>query len=355
MPYQNSNSFQNFVEKAAVHFQNKLPGVLYRNPKEDTVQAIFQNDSSLQEVTDFTESGFVFGPYLDDTLPVLIKADSKLSAIFKTDEKHIISQNILFNESVSEENRYNKLVEDAVRSITLGVLKKVVLSRKLEVATKRRPMEIFQRLLNRYPNAFCYYWYHPSVGTWVGATPEILMRQRGKKFSTVALAGTLQESEHPIPVWGAKEKEEQQMVTTYIETVLADQVEKMQRSDVETVKAGNLWHLKTTIRGEALPGKTRSIMRSLHPTPAVCGMPLKAARSFILKHENYPRRYYTGYLGEINLGLERDTRLFVNLRCMELIDQKAVIYVGGGITEDSDPALEWEETVAKSKTMLQVV
>ncbi len=355
MPYQKSSSFQNFIEKAAVHFQNKLPGVLYKNPNEDTVQAIFQNDGSLQEVADFTESGFVFGPFLDDTLPVLIKPDSELSAIFKTDENHIIPQNILFNESVSEENRYKKLVEDAVRSIKSGALKKVVLSRKLEVATERRPMEIFQRLLNRYPNALCYYWYHPSVGTWVGATPEILMRQRGKKFSTVALAGTLQESEHPDPVWGAKEKEEQQMVTTYIETVLADQVKKMQRSDVETVKAGNLWHLKTTIKGEALPEKTRAILRSLHPTPAVCGMPLKAARSFILEHENYPRRYYTGYLGELNMGLERDTCLFVNLRCMELIEQKAVIYVGGGITEDSDPSMEWEETVAKSKTMLQVV
>ncbi len=355
MPYQKNSSFQNFIEKAAVHFQNKLPGVLYKNPNEDSVRAVLQNDGSLQEVTDFTESGFVFGPFLDDALPVLIRPDAVISADLENNEDHIIPQNISFKEAVSEENRYKKLVEDAVRSIKMGTLKKVVLSRKLEVATKRRPIEIFQRLLRRYPNAFCYYWYHPSVGTWVGATPEILMEQRGNKFSTVALAGTLQASEHTNPVWGAKEKEEQQMVTAYIETVLLDQVEKMQSSDVETVKAGNLWHLKTTIKGEALPEKTRSILRALHPTPAVCGLPLKVARSFILKHENYPRRFYTGYLGELNLGLERNTRLFVNLRCMELIDQKAVIYVGGGITEDSDPTLEWEETVAKSKTMLQVV
>jgi len=355
LPYQKSSSFYNFIEQAAEHFQNKLPGVLYKNPNEDSVQAIFQHDASLQEVIDFRESGFVFGPFLDDISPVLIRPDTELSAIFETDENRSIPQNISFNASVIEENRYKKLVKDAVRIIKLGEIKKVVLSRKLEVTTKRNPMEIFQRLLNRYPNAFCYYWYHPSVGTWVGATPEILMRQKGNVFSTVALAGTLQESEHPNPVWGAKEKEEQQMVTTYIETVLADKVEKMQSSDVESVKAGNLWHLKTTIKGEALPEKTRSILRSLHPTPAVCGMPLKAARSFILAHENYPRRFYTGYLGELNLGSERDTSLFVNLRCMELIDHKAVIFVGGGITEDSDPSLEWEETVAKSKTMLQVV
>ena len=355
MPYQKSNSFYNFIEKAAVHFQNKLPGVLYKNPDEDSVRAIFQNDASLQQVSDFTESGFVFGPFLNDTLPVLIRPDNEFSAIFEPDHDHGIPQKISFSASVSEEYRYKKLVEDAIRSIKLGELKKVVLSRKLQVATNRSPLEIFQRLLNKYPNALCYYWYHPSVGTWVGATPEILMRQSGNKFSTVALAGTMQESEHPNPVWGAKEKEEQQMVTTYIETALADLVIKMQKSDVQAVKAGDLWHLKTTIKGEAFPEKMRSILQSLHPTPAVCGMPLKEARAFILQHENYVRGFYTGYLGELNHGSERETRLYVNLRCMELIDQKALIYVGGGITEDSDPSLEWEETVAKSKTMLQVV
>lgn len=355
MLYQKSSSFQEFIKIAAVHFQNKLPGVLYRNPNEDNVQAVFQNDDRVEEVTEFTESGFVFGPFLDDTLPILIRPDSLHSAKLNSSESRIISQKIPFIESALEENRFKELVEKAIRSIKSGTLKKVVLSRKLEVTTNRSPLEIFERLLERYPRAFCYYWYHPSVGIWIGATPEILMRQRGNKFSTVALAGTLQKTEHPNHVWGAKEKEEQQLVTTYIETVLADKVKKMQRSEVETIDTGNLWHLKTTIQGEAFPEKTKSILQSLHPTPAVCGMPLKAARSFLLQHENYPRRYYTGYLGELNLEFKGDTRLFVNLRCMELLDQKAIIYVGGGITEDSDPAMEWEETVAKSKTMLQVV
>ncbi|NNJ88315.1 MAG: isochorismate synthase [Eudoraea sp.] len=355
MPYQKSSSLQDVLKKAAVHFQNKLPGVLYRNPNEDSVQAIFQNNADLHEVKEFTESGFVFGPFLDDTLPVLIRPDSELSVKFETSEDHTISQNSTYQESVSEEERYKTFVEAAVRNIKAGTLKKVVLSRKIEVGTRRTPLQIFQRLLNRYPNAFCYYWYHPSIGTWVGATPEILMMQRGNKFSTVALAGTLQKTEHSNPVWGEKEKNEQQLVTSYVETVLADLVENIQISEVESVKAGNLWHLKTTIVGAASPNKKKSIIRKLHPTPAVCGMPLKAARSFIVAHENYSRRYYTGYLGELNIGLEKDTRLFVNLRCMQLLDKKAVIYVGGGITEDSDPAKEWEETVAKSKTMLGVL
>ncbi len=355
MPYQKSDTFPEFIQKAAVHFQKKLPGVLYRKPNEDIVQAIFQLDDSLQEVRAFTESGFIFGPFAEDTRPVLIRADNTRSSSFDFGKTQFSPQESVFKESFSEEIRYKKLVEDALNSIRSGVLRKVVLSRKIEVSTTRRPMEIFERLLARYPNAFCYYWHHPSVGTWVGATPEILLKQRGKKFSTVALAGTLSETTHTKPVWGPKEKEEQKMVTTYIESVLADQVTKLHRSEVETVKAGILWHLKTTIEGETSPEKTKSLLASLHPTPAVCGIPLKVARSFILSKENYHRRFYTGYLGELNVGLKRETQLFVNLRCMELLDKKAVIYVGGGITQDSDPAMEWEETVAKSKTMLQVV
>jgi isochorismate synthase len=355
LPYPKSNSFQNFIEQAAIHFQNKLPGVLFKNPGENSVQAIFQNDNSYNEVNNFTEKGFVFGPFLQDTLPILIRPDSEASAVFNIAENKIGPKENFLKEVSSEENRYKKLVEKAVEKIKLGTLKKVVLSRKIEVVTTATPLEIFQRMLQRYPRAFCYYWVHPKVGSWVGATPEILWSQRGKEFATVSLAGTLQKSEFPSPVWGAKEKEEQQLVTTYIETVLADHVDKMQISEVETIDTGNLYHLKTTLSGELIPGKTKTIIESLHPTPAVCGFPLDAARSFLVTYENYSRGYYTGYLGELNRGAEAYTRLFVNLRCMELKDRKAIIYVGGGITEDSDPALEWEETVAKSKTMLQVV
>ncbi|MGB5645711.1 MAG: isochorismate synthase [Muriicola sp.] len=355
MPYPKSNSFKHLIEEAAIHFKNKLPGVLFKNPGENSVQAVFQHDARIHEVTNFTERGFVFGPFLKDSLPILIRPDSEVSAVFEAAENKIDPKEIAVKELSSEENRYKKLVEKAIEQIKLGTLKKVVLSRKLEVTTTSTPLEIFQRMLQRYPQAFCYYWFHPKVGTWVGATPEILWSQRGKEFATVALAGTLQKSQFPTPGWGAKEKEEQRLVTSYIKTALSVHVEKMQISDVETIDTGNLYHLKTTISGQYDPGNTKTLLHSLHPTPAVCGMPLEAARLFLLAHENYSRGYYTGYLGELNMGTETYTRLFVNLRCMELKEQKAIIYVGGGITEDSHPDREWEETVAKSKTMLQVV
>ena len=84
---------------------------------------------------------------------------------------------------------------------------------------------------------------------------------------------------------------------------------------------------------------------------------MKASKAFILEHEKYNRQYYTGFLGELNIENkeERTTTLFVNLRCMKVIGDTAHIYVGGGVTKDSDPEKEWEETVAKTNTMLQVL
>ena len=108
----------------------------------------------------------------------------------------------------------------------------------------------------------------------------------------------------------------------------------------------------------------------MHPTPAICGFPKEAAKQFIQENENYNREYYTGFLGEINFlettnrnsnkrnvennaytAVKKVSNIFVNLRCMQIIDQIAIIYVGGGITKDSIPQAEWEETVNKTFTI----
>jgi len=95
----------------------------------------------------------------------------------------------------------------------------------------------------------------------------------------------------------------------------------------------------------------------LHPTPAVCGLPKNEAKSFILENENYDRKYYTGFLGELNSDVNgiNTSSLYVNLRCMEIAKDEAIIYVGGGITKDSIPEKEWEETVRKTATMKKVL
>ncbi len=82
-------------------------------------------------------------------------------------------------------------------------------------------------------------------------------------------------------------------------------------------------------------------------------MPKSVATKFILKNEGYNRAYYSGFLGELNI--HDVTNLFVNLRCMQLEKMIASIYVGGGITKDSNSKKEWDETVCKAEVIKKVL
>ena len=95
------------------------------------------------------------------------------------------------------------------------------------------------------------------------------------------------------------------------------------------------------------------MLELLHPTSAVCGMPKAEAMQFILENENYDREFYSGYLGPININ--NASNIFVNLRSMKICQNTAHIYAGAGITEDSDPEKEWNETEIKMKTMLNIL
>jgi isochorismate synthase len=141
------------------------------------------------------------------------------------------------------------------------------------------------------------------------------------------------------------------------------------------VKAGNLVHLKTMISAELKTNTgLKQVITSIHPTPAVCGLPKKEAKEFILKYENYEREFYTGFLGELNFEVTKtsrsgrknvenraytmtknSTQLYVNLRCMQIKNDQALIYVGGGITEISNTHNEWEETVSKSLVIKSIL
>ena len=72
--------------------------------------------------------------------------------------------------------------------------------------------------------------------------------------------------------------------------------------------------------------------------------------SFLKENENLDRGYYTGFFGPVNGEDQID--LFVNLRCARIISQDLQLYVGAGITQESDPEKEWEETQNKAKTLL---
>jgi isochorismate synthase len=201
----------------------------------------------------------------------------------------------------------------------------------------------------------------PGVGTWLGASPEVLAEVTADgQFHTMALAGTqpLVPGTRPQEaIWRQKEIEEQALVARYIVSCFKQlRLREYHETGPRTVAAGQLLHLRTDFEVDLhnVPNAASlgtDMLRLLHPTSAVGGMPKTAALAFLQRHEGYDRAYYSGFLGPVNVEAPGLARLFVNLRCFQLRPTEAIIYAGTGLTIDSDPTREWQETQMKMQTV----
>lgn len=257
---------------------------------------------------------------------------------------------------------YTALVSAGVAAIRAGAVQKVVSSR-----AARRVLPVgfdaltaAARLRRQYPQAFVSLVSAPGVGTWLGATPEVLAEVLfDGRFRTMALAGTQALTAGLTPqraIWRQKEIEEQALVARYIVSCFKQlRLREYHETGPRTVVAGQLLHLRTDFSVDLtrvpFPNLGTDMLRLLHPTSAVGGMPKVAALAFLAQHEGYDRAYYSGFLGPVNVAAPGVARLFVNLRCMQLRGREAVLYAGTGLTADSEPAREWEETELKMQTV----
>ncbi|EDP96359.1 chorismate-binding protein [Kordia algicida OT-1] len=362
------------LDRLSNHIQKQLPFVAYRKPNALLTNVILQKNDLLHTVSDFTESGFVFAPFDTTKQTILIPFDEILSGELNRLQEDKTSIEA-FHPSAEAQKKHVQLVQKGVDTIQNSEIKKIVLSRKEEIISETNPLVLFERLRDTYPTAFVYLWFHPKVGMWAGATPETLVKATGTTITTMSLAGTRKFEENTVIPWNQKEIEEQQIVTDYIVHKLQDITTNITVSKAETHQAGSLAHLRSMISGRMISTiNIGDIITTLHPTPAICGFPTEAAKAFILQEEHYDRAFYTGYLGELNMRKETsrnrnrknqensayrtvrtNSELYVNLRCMQLTHHKRILYIGGGITKDSNPELEWQETVAKSQIMKRVL
>lgn len=343
------------LDKAKNHLAQNLPFVLYKKPKDTNSIGLFQKNDTLFSVTDFTEKGFVFASF-DGTKIVLIpeKESEIVTAVFQKKEIVIQEKERHLSDEAAQ-NKFENLVKKGIQAIENHEFKKVVLSRKESLNLMDFDViTAFESLVQLYPTTFVYCFYHPKVGTWLGATPEQLVKANESEFKTIALAGTQKDTGSNEVVWLKKEQEEQQFVTDYIVEKLKNVASELVVSKPYSLKAGSIWHIKTDISGTLNSSSSlQQVIQLLHPTPAVCGFPKDKSKVFILENEKYDRTFYTGFLGELNIGDKTD--LFVNLRCMQIDKAQIHLFMGCGITKDSIPEKEWEESINKSMTMKKIL
>ncbi len=325
------------------------PFVVFKHPNSKEVHIYFQEDNKLHLTQNFSEKGFLMAPFANtDFYSFIPKKQNKIYNL--SDDKSIFKTDFI----IKDENKepFISLVESALKEFKNNKIQKVVLSRELKInVSNKNSIQTFQNLTQLYSNAFVYYWHHPKTGSWMGATPERFINLSDSKLHTIALAGTsIMEEEEENPLWTDKEIEEQKLVTDSINNSLQSLFpdEKINVGNVSSYPVGALWHLKTDITVDSSNLRLSKIIKALHPTPAVGGFPKISSIKFILKNEKHKRKFYTGFLGLFESNSKAD--LYVNLRCAEVTNSGYTVYVGAGITSQSDPTSEWEETKHKAMT-----
>jgi len=359
---------------------------VWRCPREDKVHFlvdISKSPSKGRVDLQNTEPGFLISPFMNpegnETLflkaDILASTDKKGNWEVKTGEPQSHGDtekrrtttyhlNTRPDTEISgEKSHFIEMVQNGINAIEEEEFDKVVSARTYDepLPEKFDIIEQFNRMEKAYPDAFVSLVSLPDRGTWIGATPELLIESSSEHFRTVSVAGT-----QPFPLdkdvseatWNQKEIEEQAMVSRYIiEQFKTIRLREFEESGPRSVRAGNMIHLKTeynvNLKEVNFPELGTVMLHLLHPTSAVCGMPKFSALRFIAANEHLNREFYSGYLGPVNM--DGVSRLYVNLRCMQILRTRAVLYAGAGITHDSIPEKEWDETTLKCRTLLDVM
>ena len=329
---------------------------LYRLPHADQYTQIEGETCECLSCTQLNgQSGFVVAPFeVKEEQPIVLIRPNKVTSHPSPLTSHpsrLTSHHSPLTSSYSIDfaNYHSQLLQ--------GTFRKIVLARQADETTLQPidPVELFHCACQLYPRMFIALVYTPQSGTWLTATPEILLEGSGCDWRTIALAGTMRledgqlDGEGENTTWSTKNIEEQRVVATYIAQCLEQFANDFREEGPRTVRAANLVHLRSDFTF-TLPSDDRigDLLQQLHPTPAVCGLPKREAFQFIIRNEYSPRRYYSGFMGPLQTP---STHLYVSLRCMNIEGNIYHLYAGGGLLRDSTLEQEWQETEAKLETM----
>jgi isochorismate synthase len=389
-------SFREFSELVwAKTVQKGYPMAFWKLPNQTEIQAVADTNTHtrlVQPDLEQLERGFIVSPFVQYNKKCFFIPATTYFSYSITEKNTHVAQYIIddvaekigidihsnlsatfsyfssphHQETVSEANQktaYISTVNKAIKAIQNTDFQKVVLSRTKEIAVENiNPFAIFEQLCTLYPTAFVSLVFLPECGVWVGASPETLISIDEKAiFRTVALAGTQPRSNTANlsdATWRQKEIEEQALVSRYIINCFKKiRLREFEEIGPRTVAAGSLMHLRTDFEVDTIKTNFKQLptvmLDLLHPTSAVCGMPKPESLAFVLENEGYDRKLYSGFLGQVNIN--NCSHLFVNLRCAQLFSQSVILYAGAGITQDSDPEKEWNETEIKMQVIAKAI
>ncbi|TVQ68080.1 MAG: isochorismate synthase [Balneolaceae bacterium] len=269
------------------------------------------------------------------------------------------------HQSVDDKDKWDDGVKRAKIMIEDQRFQKIVLARSAVFESKCpiEPTFLAHHLREAYPACYNFMIQPDSDTAFIGATPERLASFNNGIFLTEGLAGSISRGASALEdatlaqllLRSGKDRDEHNYVVEAIRKTLrkySDQV--VLPSDPAVKKLKNVQHLFTPIRASIRSGvKIHKLIEELHPTPAVGGFPRDKAVPYIHDLERIDRGWYASPVGWFNLN--GCGEFAVAIRSALIHKNRAELYAGCGIVSDSDPDIEWDETLMKFKPVMHAM
>lgn len=274
------------------------------------------------------------------------------------------SLNVTERRAIPEQDTFERMVARAAALTATPDVDKVVLSRLIDITADAEidSGALLERLVAQNPVSYNFHVPLEDGGVLLGASPELLLRKEGERFSSLPLAGSARRQPDDVLdreagnrlLASEKDRHEHDLVTQAMKTVLRDRSSELHLpSSPQLITTPTLWHLGTPFEGKANAGENALALACLlHPTPALSGFPHQAAIKLIAELEPFDRDLFGGIVGWCDA--DGNGEWVVTIRCAKLHKNKVRLFAGAGIVPASSPVGEWRETGVKLSTMLNV-
>ncbi|MES0332744.1 isochorismate synthase EntC [Citrobacter sedlakii] len=274
------------------------------------------------------------------------------------------SLNVTERRAIPEQDTFESMVARAAALTATPDVDKVVLSRLIDITADAEidSGALLERLVAQNPVSYNFHVPLEDGGVLLGASPELLLRKEGERFSSLPLAGSARRQPDDVLdreagnrlLASEKDRHEHDLVTQAMKTVLRDRSSELHLpSSPQLITTPTLWHLGTPFEGKANAGENALTLACLlHPTPALSGFPHEAAIKLIAELEPFDRDLFGGIVGWCDA--DGNGEWVVTIRCAKLHKNQVRLFAGAGIVPASSPVGEWRETGVKLSTMLNV-
>ncbi|EAN4946300.1 isochorismate synthase EntC [Salmonella enterica] len=266
--------------------------------------------------------------------------------------------------AIPEQDAFEAMVARAAMLTATPDVDKVVLSRLIDITTDVEVDSgaLLERLVAQNPVSYNFHVPLADGGVLLGASPELLLRKEGERFSSLPLAGSARRQPDDVLdreagnrlLASQKDRHEHELVIQAMKQILRDRSTELQLpSSPQLIATPTLWHLGTPFEGKAnVEENALTLACLLHPTPALSGFPHQVAKKLIAELEPFDRELFGGIVGWCDA--EGNGEWVVTIRCAKLRGNQVRLFAGAGIVPASSPVGEWRETGVKLSTMLNV-